>query len=160
MTSRATGREIASLSLAWTRSIAKRDVVGADLLGGHLAQDTGPPLGRQVREHGRLENRKRCQGLGEEIVGAGPDRVHGVRDRSVGGHHDEAAAKAAVAHLWFVTIHPFEDGNGRIARAIADMALARSDGTAQRFYSMSSQIQRERKDPRFLPLQSLSGLIR
>jgi Fic family protein len=53
--------------------------------------------------------------------------------------------KAAIAHLWFVTIHPFEDGNGRIARAIADMALAQSEGTAQRFYAMSSQIRRERK---------------
>ena len=53
---------------------------------------------------------------------------------------------AALAHFWFVTIHPFEDGNGRIARAIADMALARSDGTAQRFYSMSAQIEAERKD--------------
>ncbi len=53
--------------------------------------------------------------------------------------------KAAVAHFWFVTIHPFEDGNGRIARAIADLALARSDQTAQRFYSMSSQIRIERK---------------
>jgi Fic family protein len=52
--------------------------------------------------------------------------------------------KAALAHLWFVTIHPFEDGNGRIARAIADMALARSEGSAQRFYSMSAQIQQER----------------
>lgn len=52
--------------------------------------------------------------------------------------------KAAVAHLWFVTIHPFEDGNGRIARAIADMALARSEQTAQRFYSMSAQISKER----------------
>jgi Fic family protein len=52
---------------------------------------------------------------------------------------------AAVAHLWFVTIHPFDDGNGRIARAIADMALARSEGTPQRFYSMSSQISIERK---------------
>ncbi len=53
--------------------------------------------------------------------------------------------KAAIAHLWFITIHPFEDGNGRIARAIADMALARADGTAQRCYSMSSQIAAERK---------------
>ena len=53
--------------------------------------------------------------------------------------------KAAVAHFWFVTIHPFEDGNGRIARAIADMALARADGVAERVYSMSSQIERERK---------------
>lgn len=51
---------------------------------------------------------------------------------------------AGIAHLWFVTIHPFEDGNGRIARAIADLALARSEGSAQRFYSMSSQIRAER----------------
>ncbi|MFK0690907.1 Fic family protein [Mesorhizobium sp. IMUNJ 23033] len=54
--------------------------------------------------------------------------------------------KAAVAHLWFVTIHPFEDGNGRIARAIADMMLGRSEGSSQRFYSMSAQIRLERKD--------------
>jgi Fic family protein len=54
--------------------------------------------------------------------------------------------KAGVAHFWFVTIHPFEDGNGRIARAIADMALARADGTKDRFYSMSSQIEAERKE--------------
>jgi len=53
---------------------------------------------------------------------------------------------AAIAHLWFVTIHPFDDGNGRIARSIADMALARSEGSPQRFYSMSAQIRQERKD--------------
>ncbi|RNJ47901.1 Fic family protein [Methylocystis hirsuta] len=52
--------------------------------------------------------------------------------------------KAGVAHLWFVTIHPFEDGNGRIARAVADLALTRSEGTPQRFYSMSAQIRLER----------------
>ena len=51
---------------------------------------------------------------------------------------------AGLAHLWFVTLHPFDDGNGRIARAIADMALARSEGTGQRFYSMSAQIRTER----------------
>ncbi|HKQ97744.1 MAG TPA: Fic family protein [Candidatus Polarisedimenticolia bacterium] len=51
---------------------------------------------------------------------------------------------AAIAHLWFVTIHPFDDGNGRIARAIADWALARSENTRQRFYSMSAQIRHER----------------
>jgi Fic family protein len=54
--------------------------------------------------------------------------------------------KAAVAHFWFVTIHPFEDGNGRIARAIADMALSRADDTKERFYSMSSGIEAERKE--------------
>jgi Fic family protein len=54
--------------------------------------------------------------------------------------------KAGLAHLWFVTLHPFEDGNGRIGRAVCDMALTRADGTTQRFYSLSAQIQRERKD--------------
>jgi Fic family protein len=53
--------------------------------------------------------------------------------------------KAAVAHLWFVTLHPFEDGNGRVARAIADMALAGSEQSPRRFYSMSAQIRVERK---------------
>ena len=53
--------------------------------------------------------------------------------------------KAGIAHFWFVTIHPFEDGNGRIARAIGDMALAKADGTQDRFYSLSSQIESERK---------------
>jgi Fic family protein len=52
--------------------------------------------------------------------------------------------KAGLAHLWFVTIHPFDDGNGRIARAIADMVLARSENSSQRFYSMSAQIRQER----------------
>ena len=52
--------------------------------------------------------------------------------------------KAGMAHLWFVTIHPFEDGNGRIARAIADLALARSENSPQRFYSVSAQIRQER----------------
>ena len=54
--------------------------------------------------------------------------------------------RAALAHLWFVTIHPFDDGNGRIARAIADWALAQSENSSQRFYSMSSQIRLERND--------------
>ena len=58
----------------------------------------------------------------------------------------DAVLKAAQAHLWFVTIHPFDDGNGRIARAIADMALARSEASSQRFYSMSAQIRHERND--------------
>jgi len=56
----------------------------------------------------------------------------------------DAVLKAALAHLWLVTVHPFEDGNGRIARALADMALARSENSSQRFYSMSAEIRRER----------------
>lgn len=54
--------------------------------------------------------------------------------------------KAGIAHLWFVTLHPFDDGNGRIARAIADMQLARADGSKERFYSMSTQIRQERNN--------------
>jgi len=57
----------------------------------------------------------------------------------------DAVLKAAIAHFWFVTIHPFEDGNGRIARAIADMQLSRVDRSPQRFYSMSARIQKDWK---------------
>ena len=61
-----------------------------------------------------------------------------------GNAETDPVVKAGLAHLWFVTIHPFDDGNGRIARAIADMALARSEKSPQRFYSMSAQIRQER----------------
>ncbi|MDR2689480.1 MAG: Fic family protein [Azoarcus sp.] len=59
---------------------------------------------------------------------------------------EPALVKAGLAHLWFVTLHPFDDGNGRIARAVGDLFLARADGSPQRFYSLSAQIQRDRKD--------------
>jgi Fic family protein len=58
--------------------------------------------------------------------------------------HPSPVLKAGLAHLWFVTLHPFDDGNGRIARAIGDLLLARADGSPQRFYSLSAQIQSER----------------
>jgi Fic family protein len=87
----------------------------------------------------------------------GRERVHfeapvaGRVDREVqafldwfNGAETDWVVKAGLAHLWFVTIHPFDDGNGRIARAIADMALARSENSTQRFYSMSVQIRQER----------------
>jgi len=63
-------------------------------------------------------------------------------------HKDDVdpVLRAGIAHLWFVTIHPFEDGNGRIGRAIVDMALARAEGISNRFYSLSAQIESERKD--------------
>jgi Fic family protein len=59
---------------------------------------------------------------------------------------NDPVVKAGIAHLWYVTIHPFDDGNGRIARAITDMLLARSEDSPQRFYSMSAQIRQERKE--------------
>lgn len=59
---------------------------------------------------------------------------------------EPALIKAGLAHLWFVTLHPFDDGNGRMARAVGDLFLTRADASPQRFYSLSAQIQRERKD--------------
>ncbi|MCL2289863.1 MAG: Fic family protein [Bacteroidetes bacterium] len=67
--------------------------------------------------------------------------IHWINEKS----QIDLVIKSAIAHLWFVTIHPFDDGNGRMARAISDMLLARSDGSSQRFYSMSNQILKERK---------------
>lgn len=61
-------------------------------------------------------------------------------------NNNDPVINAAIAHLWFVTIHPFEDGNGRIARAITDMMLCRSENKTQKFYSMSSQIKEQRKE--------------
>ena len=62
-----------------------------------------------------------------------------------GATGEPALIKAGLAHLWFVTLHPFDDGNGRIARAVGDLFLARADGSPERFYSLSAQIKRERK---------------
>ena len=62
-----------------------------------------------------------------------------------GGEEADPVLKAGIAHFWFENIHPFEDGNGRIGRAIADMAMARADGTAQRCYSLSAQFEAERR---------------
>jgi Fic family protein len=63
-----------------------------------------------------------------------------------GADETDLVMKAGITHLWFVTIHPFDDGNGRIARALTDLMLARSEQSSQRFYSMSAQIQKERND--------------
>jgi Fic family protein len=63
-----------------------------------------------------------------------------------GSQEIDPVIKAGIAHLWFVTLHPFDDGNGRIARAVSDRALAIAEQSGRRFYSVSAQIQRERKD--------------
>jgi len=82
-------------------------------------------------------------------VAPAANRLNAEMERFLGwlesNEQPDPLLKTAIAHLWFVTIHPFEDGNGRIARAIAEMCLARSDGSAQRFYSMSTQILEERR---------------
>ncbi len=80
--------------------------------------------------------------------GPPPDRMEHEMTAFLDWFNEDDSAdlvlRAAIAHLWFVTIHPFEDGNGRIARSLADMMLARSEGSSQRFYSMSAQIRIER----------------
>ena len=73
--------------------------------------------------------------------------------------HEPALIKAAIGHLWFVTLHPFDDGNGRIARALGDLLLARVDGSPQRFYSLSAQIQRERDDYYFILERTQKGSL-
>ncbi len=73
-----------------------------------------------------------------------PDEMNRFIDWFNGNIEIDPILKAAIAHLWFLTIHPFDDGNGRIARALTDMQLTRIDGSAQRFYSMSAQIRLER----------------
>lgn len=80
--------------------------------------------------------------------GPEPTRVPGEMAAFLGwieADETDGILQSAIAHLWFVTIHPFEDGNGRIGRAIADRALARSEGTPQRYYSMSAQLLKEQK---------------
>jgi Fic family protein len=107
-------------------------------VGGWRTQETGPmqvvsgPIGRE-RVHYEAPKAALLANEMEVFI-----------DWFNGSQGLDPVLKAAVAHLWFVTIHPFEDGNGRIARAIADMALARSENSSQRFYSMSSQIRQER----------------
>ncbi len=92
-------------------------------------------------------------GIGKETIHyEGPDAKYLDREMTrfinwFNQHTDsDPILKAAIAHLWFVTIHPFDDGNGRIARAITDMQLSKADGINQRFYSMSTQINKQKKE--------------
>ncbi len=74
------------------------------------------------------------------------DEMRGFIDWANADTGEPALLKAGLAHLWFVTLHPYDDGNGRVARAIGDLFLARADGSAQRYYSLSRQVQQNRKD--------------
>ena len=109
-------------------------------------------------EHGRMQVVSGPMGK-ERVHFEAPDaeRLEDEMERFLDGFNrssdTDPVLKAAVAHLWFVTVHPFDDGNGRIARAIADMALSRADGSKDRFYSMSSGIEAERKEY-YLQLES------
>ena len=108
-------------------------------VGGWRDDATGPmqvvsgPLGRQ-RVHFEAPPADRLESETERFLAW----ANATSD-------EPALIKAGLAHLWFVTLHPFDDGNGRIARAVGDLFLARADGSPQRFYSVSAQIQRERK---------------
>ena len=93
---------------------------------------------------GHIGRRKvHFQAPSAEVLTAETDRFLAWANAETG---EPMLIKAGLAHLWFVTLHPFDDGNGRIARAVGDLFLARADGSPQRFYSLSAQIQRERKD--------------
>ncbi len=108
-------------------------------VGGWRLDADGPmqvvsgPLGRQ---------RVHFQAPAAGALGAEMDRFFSWANSATA---QPPLIKAGLAHLWFVTVHPFDDGNGRIARAVGDLFLARADGSPQRFYSLSAQIQRERK---------------
>lgn len=107
---------------------------------GAFREDTTGPM--QVVSGPMGKERVHFQAPDSEVVDAEMDvfLTWLNNERSI-----DPVLKAGVAHLWFVTIHPFDDGNGRLARAITDMLLARSDGVARRFYSMSAQIRKDRK---------------
>jgi Fic family protein len=109
-------------------------------VGGWRTMDTGPmqvvsgPIGKE-KVHFEAPSADRLEKEMQEFL-----------DWFNNSHDVDSVLKAGIAHLWFVTIHPFEDGNGRIARAIGDMALARADNMPDRFYSLSTQIEGERKN--------------
>lgn len=125
---------------AWHAALFPTGYSGLSKIGvGHWRDDThGPmqvvsgPIGRQ-RVHFEAPPAERLQAEMARLLAW----VNGPS-------HEPPLIRAAIGHLWLVTLHPFDDGNGRIARAIGDLLLARADGSPQRFYSLSAQIQRER----------------
>ena len=125
---------------SWHAGLFPTGYAGLDRIkvGGWRDDANGPmqvvsgPIGRQ-RVHFEAPPADRLEAETSRFL----DWVNGASD-------ELPLLKAGLGHLWFVTLHPFDDGNGRIARAIGDLLLARADGSTQRFYSLSAQIQRER----------------
>ncbi len=140
---------------AWHASLFPTGRSGMTKIGtGAWRNDSGGPMqvvsGAIGKEHVHFE-------------APGADRLDremkSFLDWFEGDKRTDPVLHASLAHLWFVTIHPFEDGNGRIARAVADMALARSENSAQRFYSMSAQIRQERNDYYNVLEQTQKGMM-
>src|SRR5271156_3480020 len=126
---------------AWHASLFPSGRSGMRRIGvGSWRDDSGGPM--QVVSGPIGRQRVHFEAMGAERIGR---EMQSFLNWFNGDAEADWVAKAALAHLWFVTIHPFGDGNGRIARAIADLALARSEQSSQRFYSMSAQIRKERK---------------
>ena len=116
------------------RSGMRRITVGAwRTAAGDPMQVVSGPLGRE-RVHFEAPAAKRLKREASSFL-----------DWFEAANGIDPVLKSGIAHFWFVTLHPFEDGNGRISRAIADLALARAEGTKERFYSMSTQIEAEKK---------------
>jgi Fic family protein len=141
----ATGRAIEPLTaerlFAWHAALFPTGYSGMTRIAvGQWRTDAEGPM--QVVS-GHLGRRKvHFQAPQAAVLSAEMDRFLAWANAETG---EPALVKAGLAHLWFVTLHPFDDGNGRIARAVGDLFLARADGSPQRYFSLSSQIQRERK---------------
>lgn len=116
---------------ALTEDVVKTSAIEGEDAAGPMQVVSGP-IGRQ-RVHYQAPPASR---LDDDMA----DFLHWLNH----SHDDPALLKAGLDHLWFVTLHPFDDGNGRIARAVGGLLLVRADGSPQRFYRLSAQIQRER----------------
>jgi len=128
--------------LSWHHTLFPRGYSGIKKISvGCFRDDSAGPM--QILSGPMGRERVHFQAPGAEVLDGEMDRfLEWIKE----AQDIDLILKAGIAHLWFVTLHPFDDGNGRIARAITDMLLAQSDGQSLRFYSMSSQIRRERKD--------------
>ena len=125
----------------WRRAADDPMQVVSGPAGRERVHFQAPPAGRVEREMGAFLR------WFEGARGGRGAKAAKTRESDMSGHAAiDPVLQAGIAHLWFVTVHPFEDGNGRIARTVSDMVLARADGVGERFYSLSSQIEAERQE--------------